>query len=84
MTYETKFADGSEITSYLATGYAEGFEEASDIDKLKAWSYLIGTGLAYQLQGFFGRQAAHMIDSGFIDSNGIVDWDSVNELLDNY
>ena len=82
MSYETRFADGSEITSYLATGYAEGFEEASDPrDVIRAWSYLIGTRLAYNLQGWFGRQATSIIESEIISENGTVDWDEVEYKL---
>ena len=44
--YETTFADGTEITGYLATAYAEGFcegEGASYEDQLRAWAFLIKT-----------------------------------------
>lgn len=54
-------------TPYLATAYAEGFcegENASEEEQLEAWQYLIDTGLAWQLQGFFGRTAAALIESG--------------------
>lgn len=82
--YETKFEDGTEITSYLATAYAEGFcegEDASLKDRIKAWSYLCGTKIGYSLQGFFGRTITNLIDRGILDVNGVVDWDAVNELL---
>lgn len=75
VVYETTFEDGTEITSYLATAYAEGFcegEGASTTDIIKAWSYLIGTKLAYSLQGWFGRNAANLIDRGYIDKDGKV------------
>jgi len=82
LSYETKFEDGTEITSYLATAYAEGFCEgggASSKDIIRAWSYLIGTKLCYSLQGFFGRTAKNMIEAGYIADNGMVDWDLINE-----
>ena len=84
MAYETKFEDGTEITSYLASAYAEGFcegENASSIDQLKAWSYLCGTGLCNQLQGWFGRNVAALIDRELLEPNGTVDWDMYNELI---
>ncbi len=61
---------------------AEGVDEADNYaDFIKSWSYLIGTKIAYSLQGWFGRQAAHMIHNGFIQSDGTVDWDVINEKL---
>ncbi len=46
------------MDTYTATGIAEGFIEATDNDQvIEAWQTLIDTGLAWQLQGWFGRQA---------------------------
>lgn len=70
---------GTKWTSYLATGIAEGFEESDSFDQtVEAWAYLINTGLAYQLQGWFGRNAAAIIDAGSIDNNGHINWDLVD------
>lgn len=81
-TYETTFEDGSAITSYMATGYAEGFEETNNQrDIVRAWSYLIGTGTCWSLQGWFGRNATAFIEEGLINKAGIVDWDLVNDRL---
>ena len=53
------------MDSYTATGIAEGFVEAdSDEQVVEAWQYLIDTGLAWQLNGFFGRTAASLIENG--------------------
>ena len=55
------------MTSYLATGLAEGFEIPESTEELiSAWQYLHDTGLAYKLQGFFGRNAKHLIEQGII------------------
>ena len=70
--HATKFSDGTPITSYLATGYAEGFEEASDEDQLLAWGYLIATGLCWSLRGWFGRTASSLIENGVISKSGKV------------
>ena len=54
-------------TSYLATAYAEGFcegEGATEAQQIEAWQYLIDTGLCWQLQGWFGRNAQGLIDDG--------------------
>ena len=69
------FSDGTPITSYLATAYAEGFCEgdgASVEDQLLAWGYLIATGMCWSLQGWFGRAAASLIENGRISKDGVV------------
>ena len=33
---------------------------------IAAWQYLHNTGLAYKLQGFFGRSARSLIEQGII------------------
>ena len=81
---ETKFGDGTEINPYLATAYTEGFcegEGASAKDQIRAWSYLIGTNLAYSLQGSFGRAATGLIENGYIEPSGKVNWSEVNKSL---
>jgi hypothetical protein len=53
------------MDSYTATGIAEGFIECeSEEQYIEAWQTLINTGLAWQLQGFFGRTAKQLIDQG--------------------
>lgn len=55
------------MDNYLAVGIAEGFEEAAnDEEFIAAWQYLHDTGLAYQLQGWFGRTAQQMLNEGLI------------------
>ena len=58
-----------EMTSYLATGLAEGFEEGTEEEVIAAWQYLHDTRLAYQLQGWFGRTAQQLIKQGIIKDN---------------
>lgn len=53
------------MDSYTAVGIAEGFIEAdSEEQVIEAWQKLIDTGMAWQLQGWFGRQAMSLIDAG--------------------
>jgi len=55
------------MDSYTAVGLAEGFIEADSEDEvIEAWQYLVNTGLAWQLQGFFGRTAERLIEDGVI------------------
>jgi len=56
------------MTNYIAVGIAEGFEECESEEQwLEAWQHLVNTGLAWQLQGWFGRSAQHLIDEGRIN-----------------
>lgn len=55
------------LDNYTAVGIAEGFIEAeSEEQVIDAWQYLHDTGLAYQLQGTFGRTARDLIANGII------------------
>lgn len=53
------------MDQFQAVMIAEGAERAdSDEQYIEAWQYLIDTGLAWQLQGWFGRAAAGLIAAG--------------------
>ena len=55
------------ITDYQAVGLAEGFEEGTEEQVIEAWQRLHDTGLAYKLQGWFGRTAQSLIQEGVIN-----------------
>ena len=58
------------MKTFDAVGIAEGFIEAESEDQvIQAWQTLIDTGLAWQLQGWFGRQAQHLINEGVCTRN---------------
>jgi hypothetical protein len=55
------------MDTYQAVGLAEGFIEADTEEQvLEAWQTLVDTGMAWQLQGWFGRTARHLIEEGYI------------------
>jgi len=59
------------MDNFTAIGIAEGFIEAeSEEQAMEAWQHLVNTGLAWQLQGFFGRTAAQLIEAGLISPAG--------------
>ena len=58
-----------QLTSYLATAYAEGFcegEDATEDQQLCAWQFIIDNNLCRQLQGYFGRTANSLIENGIL------------------
>lgn len=55
------------IDNFTAVGVAEGFiEPESEEQVIEAWQHLHNSGLAYQLQGWFGRTAQSLIEQGVI------------------
>lgn len=47
-----------------ATMIAEGIMDADEAIRIQAWQHLIDTGLAWRLQGWFGRTADNLIAHG--------------------
>ena len=45
---------------------AEGVYDATQKEQVQAWQYLHDSGLAYQMQGWFGRTAQQLIEVGVI------------------
>ena len=55
------------MDNFNAIGIAEGFMEAeSEEQMIEAWQHLVDTGLAWKLQGSFGRTATTLIDDGIL------------------
>lgn len=55
------------MDDYTATMIAEGVDEPeSEEQYIEAWQHLVDTGLCWRLQGWFGRNAARMIEAGVL------------------
>lgn len=57
--------------------YEQG--ELSDEDTLTLFGQLVASGLAWSLQGHYGRTARSLIEQGLIDESGNVDWDRFSD-----
>ena len=56
------------MTQFDAVWIAEGLDETATKEQvIEAWQFLHDTGLAYQLQGWFGRTAQLLIEKGVIN-----------------
>lgn len=57
------------LTTYMATGITEGFEESTCFEQeIAAWQCLVLSGVVWRLQGWFGRTAKTLLDRGVIKS----------------
>jgi hypothetical protein len=55
-----------QMDAYTACAIAEGFSDSEPtVDEMNAaWQFLIDTGLCWKLQGWYGRNAARLIEDG--------------------
>ena len=59
------------MDSYTALGIAEGWIDCeSEEQYIDAWQTLVDTGVAWLMQGSFGRTAARLIEEGVISAKG--------------
>jgi len=64
LTKHTKHVRELHMDTYTAVAIAEGCEGATTEAWVAAWQHLIDTGICWQLQGFFGREAHRLIQEG--------------------
>jgi hypothetical protein len=50
-----------------AIAIIEGIEDSSIDEQIQAWQSLVDSGLVWQLQGWYGRTAAQLIEQGLIN-----------------
>tara|TARA_Y100000593_G_scaffold78787_1_gene146417 strand:+ start:67 stop:243 length:177 start_codon:yes stop_codon:yes gene_type:complete len=55
------------MENFEAVMIAEGIESATEEEQIEAWQHLIDTGLAWSLQGCFGRTASQLIEQGICE-----------------
>lgn len=57
------------MDDYTAVLIAEGMCSATQEEVIEAWQHLVDSGLAWRLQGFFGRTAKRLIEEGLIHAD---------------
>ena len=61
------------MKDYDAVMIVEGVHKAeSPVEYMEAVAHLIETGMAWSLQGFFGRLCSEYISAGVINSEGVI------------
>lgn len=68
------------MTDLKAIDIVERDENATEEQELRAWAYLIKTGLVWCFQGFYQRTASHLIECGIISRNGRISWKTIEAL----
>lgn len=72
MAHGEQEVNENNLVDYII-GYETGENGAEDT--LKLFSYLIKTGKAWTLQGHYGRRAKMLIDDGYINKDGEINWE---------
>tara|TARA_R100001443_G_scaffold116656_1_gene137892 strand:- start:949 stop:1182 length:234 start_codon:yes stop_codon:yes gene_type:complete len=69
------------VTDKNRINYIMGYEcgDLNDKETLELFSYLIKNGMAWTLQGHYGRTSKSLIDDNYIDKNGTINWDKIND-----
>lgn len=64
-------------------GYIVAYEQGNltDSETVLLFAHLIETGMAWTLQGHYGRTAQAFIDADIITPDGEVDWTVLTELV---
>jgi len=57
--------------------------ELDDISTINMFAKLIKTGMAWQLQGFYGRTANALIENNIINQQGEINHEALQEISEN-
>lgn len=70
------------ITNENRIDYIMGYEcgDLNDKETLELFSHLIKNGMAWNLQGHYGRTASTLIERELIDKSGEINWGYIDEL----
>ena len=52
--------------------------EMDAVETVQLFGYLIKTGMAWNLQGHYGRTARELISAGLVNQDGSIDWEAVD------
>ena len=63
-------------------GLLDDLGDISDIDMLHLFANLIETGMAWSLQGHYGRNAQAFIEQDWIDNKGVMNAEKINEIFE--
>ena len=68
------------VTQENRINYIMGYEcgDLNDKETLELFSHLIKNGMAWSLQGHYGRTASELMARDLIDKNGDINWDVLN------
>lgn len=58
---EALIDDPDRIEGYRAVGLVDGFIKGSEAEQVKAWTYLVESGKAWELQGWFASRAIELL-----------------------
>jgi len=74
-----KISKSKKITSTNLATYLTEYEKGNlgVRQSLKLYSFLIKTGLAWKLQGKYGRLANQLVSDGVIDDSGKINWKKI-------
>ena len=70
------------ITNENRIDYIMGYEcgDLNDKETLELFSHLIKNGMAWNLQGHYGRTASTLRERELIDKSGEINWGYIDEL----